>query len=188
MIICHPHKLIIITPPHTGSRSLNRSLTGQVENTFACYGQSADGSIDHHTTQIPNGIEEYHRYVVVRHPLDRLVSLWFHLVSWNALHGDGIDSFSDFVRRVVNNEQQTLSCMYRYAISDWIKGTPIDGVIHFESIKEELNGLFGIPISLYKTESTRPTKHWKDFYSEQLLADCRNWATDDIILGGYPPF
>lgn len=188
MIICHPHQLIIITPPHTGSRSLNRSLTSQVNNTFACYGLSPDGGIDHHTTQIPSGIDEYDKYIVVRHPLDRLVGLWFHLVSWNASHGHGCGDFSWFVENIVKKDQTFLSIMYRWTITDWVAGVQPNGIIHFETLLEELNGLFKIPISLYKTESTRPQKHWSEFFNEYLLTICREWAEQDIALGGYPPF
>ena len=185
MIISHPHQLVIITPPHTGSRSLNRSLTEQISDTFACYGRTPDGPIDHHTTDVPSGIDEYLRYVVVRHPLDRLVGLWFHLVWWNTSHGDGIGRFRDFVQQVVNDDKRHLSIMYRYSVSDWVGDTKIAGVIHFESLAEELNGLFGVPISLYKTDTTRPQKHWAEFFDDAMIETCRKWAERDMVLGGY---
>lgn len=69
MIICHSQRFVIGTPPKTYSTSLHQ------------YAQDAGWQTtgDQHAFGL-EGLEDYRRFAVVRHPVDRAMSLYWHLL------------------------------------------------------------------------------------------------------------
>lgn len=97
MIILPSLKTIIITPPKTGSTSLHKGLCAGGEaiwvNGFAPHGRC----VDHHVVGYAPG---YKLLITVRHPLDRLVSLYLHQCRYDASQGRASEAFWCFANRV----------------------------------------------------------------------------------------
>lgn len=74
MIIIPECKVVLITPPRTGSTSLLRAAQEKYPHTMSIYRHmEADG--------IPTGYETWERYGVVRHPISRLWSIYNYCLS-----------------------------------------------------------------------------------------------------------
>lgn len=80
MIVDHVNRFLIGTPTKTGATSLDSTVRrgsdvpeGLEIVYWPGHGKKAHGLL------VPPGCERYTRYLTVRHPLDRLVSLYFHL-------------------------------------------------------------------------------------------------------------
>jgi hypothetical protein len=57
---------------------------------------SDPAKLDRHVPVWPNDLESFWRLVVVRHPLDRLMSLFLHFGCFEAAEGRGTPCFADF--------------------------------------------------------------------------------------------
>lgn len=100
MIILPDRKLIIITPPKTASTSLHKGLgaVGAIwVNGFALSGRC----VDHHIVGYAVG---YRLFMTVRHPLDRLVSMYLHQSRFDASEGRPGEAFWCFANRVGRGE------------------------------------------------------------------------------------
>lgn len=85
MIIVPEIKTVVILVPRTGTRSLKNALLKAYPQSFLLYRHmEADG--------IPQGYDRWRRCGVVRHPIDRLWSLYKYLANfgldWTADHDD----------------------------------------------------------------------------------------------------
>lgn len=90
MIVLPDRRLLILTPPHTASRSLHYGLCGQLPGAIWRDGPSPDGTtVDHHTSTIGAEHTHFTRVLVVRNPFTRILGLWSHLVDWCRYNGDG---------------------------------------------------------------------------------------------------
>lgn len=116
-MIVFPHlKKLIITPPKCGSTSLNEFLCRPPYNGYVLVGPMGnisynDGQLnieayDHHTNVIPNGLENYEKYAVVRHPLDRLVSLWAMHVEFSFMTGGSTMDVNQFMIDIAMNKHK----------------------------------------------------------------------------------
>jgi hypothetical protein len=100
VIADHKNKVLIGTPAKTGCTSLEFSIRyrDDVPDGLEVVHWKRGGKKPHGLLA-PPGCEGYTRYLTVRHPLDRLVSLYYHLkrtpMEWRA-QADVIEDLSDF--------------------------------------------------------------------------------------------
>jgi hypothetical protein len=80
VIVLPEKKALIITPPKCGSTSIHQHFAK--EGVFVIGPQGDDGDIDKHTNKIPFDFRDFKKYIIVRNPIDRFVSLWNHYCQW----------------------------------------------------------------------------------------------------------
>lgn len=191
MIILPKYKLVIITPPKTGSIALHKALCNDKFGGVAAYGNSiATNNYDHHVSGACRG---YKTLVSVRHPLDRLVSLWFHHVRDETFYGRASPAFWLFANFV--GRREVLTNFYLYNISRYVEYLGDYEVIRIEHINEDLKkyGIDDANVDVYFSTSFRE-RNWRPYYGDRnsfnsLLHVLSPWAEPDAKLGGYdwPP-
>ena len=150
MIVLADQRMLLLTPPHTASRTLHYSLCSQLGAIWRD-GPSADGSVvDHHTATIGAEFAGWTRAVVVRNPFTRLLGLWYHLVDWCRFNGHGCCGFHEFAEWVRADDAARLSYMYRYTISRWLGDVDAPIVIRYEQLEESLETLLGQTVQLHR--------------------------------------
>lgn len=145
MIALHAHKLLIYTPPRTASLSLHMTLCQPPYNGIWLVGPAGDNpkDYDHHLTWIDPVQKDWRRVVVVRDELDRLVSLWHHLVEFvAATYAAAACDFATYVKLAHVNDT-SLHWIYRWSIRRWaVPLLPFD-TVRFEHLDDDLSQLIG---------------------------------------------
>jgi hypothetical protein len=138
--------------------------------------------LDRHVRTWPNELLGYRKLVAVRHPLDRLVSLFLHFVRFEAAEGRGTPCFANFCRWVVGPERPAAfapQVIYQWNLSKWLEGVEWDGVLRVESLDEDL-WREGLAIeSLPCENASYRVRSWQEFYDDELLDLVQPWAMTD---------
>ena len=114
MIALPDKKLLILTPPKCGSTSLH-ALLCQQENSVFIIGPQLDGRIDKHTSRIPFDFRNYKRYIVVRDPYTRFLSLYKHHLLFN-----DYEPIDDFIKNYYKNSfNQNITSAYKIKCNYW---------------------------------------------------------------------
>ena len=174
---------MITTPPKTASDTLHRVFcSGSPWNGLAVVGEhSQPRNIDKHYPCVPNEARSFRKLLCVRHPLDRLVSLWHHRCRLHAWEGQATESFNRFCELLVGGELKTW--LWRTTIAELVPWEP-DGLLRCESLAMDLDreGLNVREVPRHNTSFRRP---WQEYYTPTLLDLIRPWATADCERFGY---
>jgi len=200
MLIIPHRRILIITPPKCGSRSINAALCQRWGAQVWCGPSMGGRGEDHHNARIPFGKEPYEKYVVVRHPLDRLASLWRHLVDAAKVAplnpsdpsspvGCGSMAFYDFAAKVGRRDAGTIAAdpFYGWALCDHLKECQADvEPLRLESLKEDLAEI-GLPVLElpHLGKSNGGESDWRRYYDSPLLAAIAAWAKPDCERFSY---
>ena len=156
MIVMEDKKAIIMTPPRTGSEMLHRLLCKRNQTYWVC-SQDPHGRQNRHTTDIPIEWKTYDQFIVVRNPWVGLLGLYDEHNRCRANRSKKPWSLSEYIDR--RNE---LSWRHSWTQTHWSQGLEIAGVIHHDSIPEDLRRHLKIesrvPIDFH------PRTRWKDDY------------------------
>lgn len=189
MIVLDDKKIIIITPPHTASGNLHRALCSPEHRAFWYVGPSPeDWSPDHHYSKVANGKKGHHTALVVRHPLDRLVGLWWHYVYACKYLSDLTTwwQFPQFVEEVAAGNMD-LFYIYRWTMKQLVSGQRIDSLIRYESLQEDINKLIGTEVKIeppYGNTANRVP--WQQMFRKQRTAQLAiDWSLGDFEAYGY---
>lgn len=186
MIFLEALRTLIITPPKTGTHSIHAALCREPHLGATVIGPSMDGRVDRHTTAIPIEADDCQILAVVRHPLDRLVSLWHHLVRWDAMYGRATMAFYIFAAHVGRRDAKTVAGdpLYGWNLCDHLAHVPErTKFVKLESLAAEL-AQAGIAVELPRLlESHR--RPWPAYYDTGLLATVEPWARPDCERFGY---
>ncbi len=148
MFILPDRNVCLITPPRTASRAVHFALT-ELPGLRAIWveGPEPDVSmITHHTTIVPRSFHDYRRFVVVRHPIDRLLSLWKFATS-GELH-QLRETWEEFARATVSPPVDRCWAWY-WPISRIVEGLSASP-LRFEQLARDLASLIGQEVSLPK--------------------------------------
>ena len=184
MIVLEDRELVIITPPHTASGNLHRSLCSSKFGGCWAIGPTPDGKgFDHHTAELATGWSKFKVAVVVRHPLNRLIGLYEHHQHSSEKNGWSPISWWMFVAQVLEKHKD-ISWFYRTTISDLIKNARVDVVLKYESLGNDVEALLGeqVPILSGWTEN----RDWSAYYSQiGLCCQAEWWGKEDMERFGY---
>jgi hypothetical protein len=184
MILLIDHRTVILTPPKTASDTLHRVFcSGPPWNGLAVVGPH-HGVVDKHYPHVPNEAFRFKVLLTVRHPLDRLVSLWHHKCRLAAWAGEASESFPRFVNGLAAGE--VVTWLWKTTIVELIGDQRIDGVLKCESLADDLAGV-GLPVDAKHRHNTSFRRPWQDYYDAGLLATVEPWARPDIERFGYDP-
>jgi hypothetical protein len=188
MIYLEKQRIVILTPPKCGTHSLHAALCREPHGGVTVIGPSMNGrGIDRHATQIPNEAEDCQIVAVVRNPFDRLVSLWHHLVRFDAYHGRATMAFYIFAAHVGRRDTNTIAGdpMYGWNLCDYLAGVPErTKFVKLESLREDLAAL-GILIDKLPHELASHRRPWREYYDAGLVATVEPWARPDCERFGY---
>lgn len=190
MIILREKQIVIVTPPKTASRAVSDALCGREPyRGWLTIGPSMGGRIDHHTTIAPCGYERFRMLVLVRHPLDRLVSLWCHLVDDGKRQGTGCMAFYTFAAHVGRGDVGTVAGdpFYGWNLTKHLEGmAPEFSLLRYESLRQDLEAA-GLPVGeeLQVVGKSNGRGPWRAYYDAAILAAVEAWARPDCERLGY---
>jgi len=188
MIVLEKYQTLIITPPKCATHSLHLGLCREPYGGVTVIGPSMGGGrVDRHTTAIPCEADDFSIVAVVRNPYDRLVSLWHHLVRFDAMHGRGTMAFYMFAAHVGRRDPNTVAGdpMYGWNLYNHLAGVPKrTKYVRLESLREDLAAL-GIALDKLPHELASQRRPWQDYYDDGLLATVELWAKPDCERFGY---
>jgi hypothetical protein len=183
-------RIAIMTPPKCATHTLHAVFCAPPWCGRSIVGPTVSDpqKLDRHVRQWPNELVGYRKLVVVRHPLDRLVSLFLHFVRFEAAEGRGTPCFADFGRWVVGPERPDAfapQLIYQWNLSKWLEGVEWDGVVNVESLADDLRREGLVVESLPCENASYRVRPWHDFYMPDLLELVRPWAQTDCEQFGY---
>jgi hypothetical protein len=186
-------RIAIMTPPKCATHSLHAVFCAPpwCGRTIVGPTVSDPSKLDRHVRQWPNELAGYRKLVVVRNPLDRLVSLFLHFVRFEAAEGRGTPCFADFCRWVVGPDRPAAfapQVIYQWNLSRWLKGVEWDGVLKVESLAHDLQREGLALASLPRENASYRVRPWQKFYDAELSRVVREWATGDCKRLGYGRF
>lgn len=182
MILLLDRRIVIITPPKTASDSLHHLFCACPPWNGQCLIGRHHGVIDKHFPEVPLEADGFKVLLTVRNPYDRLVSLWLHKARLERYHGDGGESFAHFCGRLVRGEVQ--SWLWKTTIGELVGAQKIDGVLHVESLAEDL-GKQGLAVESLPRRNCEWRKPWAEYYTPELLEQVKPWAAEDAEKWGY---
>lgn len=188
-MIIHSHKLIIITPPKTGSVSLIDSLIDLVDfkrinkQHADCFDYSDElGAMSKHSdlklikSKFGDKLDEYIIFASIRNPFDRIVSHW----KWHCRFIKKDMSFEEFLEAELLNRNASYKW---YAGKNMVDFISIDGeilvnnFIRFENLQEDFDSMcYKVGIEKRKLPHKNKSKgsgykhHYND-RSKQIVCD-----------------
>lgn len=191
MILLYNKQIAIITPPKTASTTLLTTLCLPPYYGTLCIGPSGPESnyYDQHSIIVPPAGFVWKKVAIVRHPLQRFVSLWGHLAKEQVLKFEKVISIEEFAD-VISNKLHPFY-FYQWNQND-ILGSEEYIYIHVENLLTEL-----ISLDIIKPETTSlphmntfnyegSTPHYKTVLSNEIIQKLKWWWEPDVIRFNYP--
>lgn len=200
-MIVFPHlQKLIVTPPKCGSTTLNEFMARPPYNGYVLVGPMGKidydpikgpqiEAFDHHTNLIPNGLEHYKKYAMVRHPLQRLVSLWGFFARIQTMEGKENMDVNQYLIDI--GMKKHISYFFQWNLEQCLGNTEFDGFIHQESLDEDLEK-FGLKNPKYDTlvprvnvsaEIYSPLPKWEDVLRPVYIEGAKWWWDADLKYG-----
>tara|TARA_R110000744_G_scaffold63453_1_gene130580 strand:- start:4466 stop:5023 length:558 start_codon:yes stop_codon:yes gene_type:complete len=140
MILLQKQKLVIVTPPHTGSGALHKTLCTPEIGGIWVNGINPDGGIDHHYGAIHDGWlqDGFEVITVIREPYARQYGIYKHYIWWLELQDLTVDiPYEKYLNNVpidwMHQETQYQFCLRNSLINSKIVTTAeIDDVLAFD--------------------------------------------------------
>ena len=176
MRISHKHKFIFIHGMKTGGTSIRECLNdysdiiSTPERHSPYWNHLSPKDLEKHFQEQQWDWDEYFKFVFVRNPWDRMVSLYHHLL-WKSLQPQhdwarrclgGSDSFITYLKSGKLCPEQT---KYFNNISDFYVG-------RFENIQEDFNVIcdkIGIPQQKLPYTNKSNHKHYTEYYNDETI-------------------
>lgn len=191
MILLYSKETAIITLPKTGSTSLFETLCRPPYYGVFCIGPSGDDPnyYDHHSVILPQAAFKWKVIVVVRHPLQRFVSLWGHLAKERVTQMLDAPSINDFVNIIANNSHPFY--FYQWNQSKILEQVNYEyTIVKTETLEDqllELNVLDrrGDLMNLNTFNINQRTLPYNQILSEYMIEKLRWWWEPDDLKFGY---
>jgi hypothetical protein len=191
MILLHDQKIAIMTPPKCATNTLHAALRRKRWNGETFVGHSTLGghTFDRHVNIWPHEVRRYKKVVAVRNPYNRLVSLYLHLATREAGHGNKSPNFKTFAEQVVADSPE-LQGWFKWNLTKWLKGADdkeieIDDVIHVENLKDDLARIKLPVVSLPFLNKNYRAQQYDAFFDPEILAAVLPWTQPDCERFGY---
>lgn len=186
MILLYSKATAIITPPKTASTSLFETLCRPPYNGIFCIGPSpGDPSYyDHHSVILPSASFNWKKIVIVRHPLQRLVSLWGHMAKNQVMKFKPVTQLPAFVEAVSKNVYQFY--FYQYNQCELLKNIEYDGIAKTENLSQDLIDLEIlydkkdlIQSNVFDPSNHAATPKYNDVLTSEMIEKLRWWWEPD---------
>lgn len=191
MILLYDKQIAIITLPKTGSTSLFETLCRRPYSGVFCIGPSGDdlNYYDHHSVILPQAPFIWKVFVVVRHPLQRFVSLWGHLAKEMVMNMEDPPKLQQFVNIISNNNHSFY--FYQWNQCRILEKTNYQyDIIKTENLEKDLlkNGILqnaGELLNLNVFNITQRSKPYQQLLSTEMIEKLRWWWEPDAIKFDY---
>jgi hypothetical protein len=188
MLLFPDKQLVIYTPPKTASTTLIEVLCRAPYNAILCVGPVGnEGHYDHHSTATPPLAHSWRKLATVRHPLQRLMSLWGHFAKNELLHGRGAPNPEQFAWDVVHQAHP----FYFYG---WNQSRVL-GADNYELIRQESlgadlyeAGVLAAPTDLPRSnyfDANQSSPRWNTCLSRAVIEALRFWWEEDLRRFSY---
>jgi hypothetical protein len=171
MLLLNAQKILIFTPNKCASTSLNETLTGKMnaqmilgpQGPWRQHGFDYDDCIGKHSMFVPFWCQNWEKWLIVRDPYDRFISLWKHYCRYHE-HDVDLEHFIGIVTQYKMNPPK--GWFYTQRMRDFIdqspQGTRIVDVKDLNILAQRL-GLESFP-KLHTTEH----EDYKSYYTPEL--------------------
>jgi len=192
MILLYAQQTAIITLPKTGSTALFETLCRVPYRGVFCIGPSGNDPkyYDHHSIILPQAPFKWKVVVVVRHPLQRLVSLWAHMAKEQVMTFQPVTQLKHFVDAVANEWYEFY--FYRSNQCDIIKDLEYDYIIKNEFLEDHLINLKILQHKgqLLSSNQFDPgmgssTPKYQDVLTVEMIEKLKNWWEPDAKKFNY---
>lgn len=191
MILLYEKETAIITLPKTGSTSLFETLCRRPYNGVFCIGPSGDeaGYYDHHSVILPQASFKWKVYVVVRHPLQRFVSLWGHLAKEMVMNMETPPNIAEFVDIIGNNNHPFY--FYQWNQSKILEKANYEYfIIKTETMENqlleyEILNNKGELLNLNVFNITQRSKPYDQLLDKEMIEQLKWWWEPDILRFNY---
>jgi hypothetical protein len=183
MILLFQSQIAIMTPPKCATNTLHAALCQPPHHGAALIGPAEPSTNSRHCRVWPAEADPCRKYVVVRNPADRLVSLYLHYARQQSGLGRAVECFAEFAARVGSGNEP--APLYGWNLSTWLEGVPFDGVLRVESLLSDLQAT-GLAVDRLPLLN-RSFRHqdYAAFYTPEILTTVERWARPDIERFGY---
>lgn len=183
MILFPDWKLCLVTPARNASSAIH-AVAGRLGGQ-CFFGPAPEGtSHDKHTPTIPAEALEYRVVIVLRDPVDRLISLYHHHCQAEARHGRAGTALYFFAAAVANREP-FLAWFYRWTQAQYLEWAQVQG-IHPEGwsigqTNQELCKLAGksVRFETINPSDRRPASAYLKQGGPTVQAAVDAWGADD---------
>lgn len=193
MILLYSKQTAIVTLPKTGSTSLFQTLCKPPYYGTFCIGPSGDDPnyYDHHSVILPQAGFKWKVLVVVRHPLQRLVSLWGHLAKEKVLNMQNPPTLQNFVDAITDNKHSFY--FYQWNQSKILEKVDYEySIIKTETMEEQLLDLGilnykGELLNLNTFNMGQKSKSYTEVLSVDMIEKLKEWWEPDCVNFDYLP-
>jgi hypothetical protein len=192
MILLYDKETAIVTLPKTGSTSLFHTLCKPPHNGIFCIGPSGNDTnyYDHHSIIFPQAPFVWKKIIIVRHPLQRLVSLWGHMAKSQLMKFEKITPIEDFVDGIANRVYEFY--FYQWSQCDIIKDMQYDCFVKTENMSNHLLelGILHYPGELlhkniFNVNKNNTTPPYEKILTPDMIEKLRWWWEPDAIRFDY---
>jgi hypothetical protein len=138
--------------------------------------------LTHDTAVVPLEFTEFKKYVIVRHPLERLVSLWRHVQEWTPRLMEADLTFPQFVQNATDPPEgyyRPWHCTISELLGD-IEAEPV----RYEGLADNLARQVGIHVLLPHINKSNHGP-CSEYYDAQTLETALTWARPDLERFAY---
>lgn len=189
MILFYDKEIAIITPPKTASTTLLHHLCRYPYNGIFCVGPSGpkeDFYIDHHSNICPQAGFIWNRIAIVRHPLQRLISLWGHLAKEQLMNLKQPVMIDEFVDIIAGKKHPFY--FYQWNLDQILENYDYS-IVHVENIQQEL-----VELDIIKYDTELPQRNsfngssspdYREVLNTEQIEKLRWWWEPDAIRFNY---
>jgi hypothetical protein len=192
MIISDQHKAVYVGAPKTATTSIHLWLIQNewgypwwakdypgVDEVRQLWLQHAAPHERQHLCKIPEHVSDYTAWSVIRHPVDRVESLYRHYRN-DVKHAPHCQ-YAEFVQRICNGDDK-FERFYAWTQADWLRDTRIDHLLPFRQLQAggpfvPLCNLPIGPLPRVNVGAERPLT-----WTHHLKMIVREWAAEDLEL------
>jgi hypothetical protein len=180
LIVDEVNRRCIITPPHTASRHLHKSLCRQ-DGVYWLISPAPDGSgtWDHHGVHVSAEHRRFEVVLVVRDPIDRLRGLYRHLCNVHRERGMALPGWGGFLHDVYTDAKH-VNWLFRWSISRLLGDVRPHVLIRFETLEQDVAAIYP-DIHLLPKYDEPYAERWDPL--TKWLA--KEWSADDRKRWGY---
>lgn len=205
MIVVEEKNLLYLCPPKTGT------VTLMIPLQHGMNGYWYDTKYSHHNTVWDEKFRTYYKFVTVRHPYRRMISLWQFVMDkiqkvivltpeeqqlpehvdfmwWLEHLGDKPMSLSEFIQEP-SIRKYMLKGVYSCFWHIQQMPVPIDKIVHLERFDEEIRQVPHLHDIEYRHKNSGPwlDKPWHEYYDDHTIYLVRNYWPHDFLPLGYNP-
>ena len=186
MIYLKEQNITIITPPHTASGNMHKTLCSELYGgewiNGECPFHHEKYNANHHYAVPVEGSKVYY---VVRNPYTRLVGLFLHY-EWAQ---ENIKTHLDYLcwEEFVINQKELANWMYRASLTEFITKANLNdySILRYENIEADVSEAIGKKVELLPAYHD-PIEISEWYYDADILALAREWGREDCVRYDYP--